>query len=427
MSRSATFHHLIREAVRTVIFAAIGAATFAFPGQAQAQIGLWELARFDLSLTASGTSTAYIGSNPTAVGWNGSKLYVAGYNASGLGSGTGAIVEITNAAGATNFSVSGFVTPTYSTAFGSGTFDNTRGYTGLAMNGTTLLASLDAGANRPTGLQAFNAATNAKLWDLSNSGTTTANIGTARLGGGPDFDPGYVAGGGAGSGAAWTIGGQGRRFLNDASTGAAIYTTTANVPAGAAQGMVLSGGTTGWRDIGFNPATGDVYTRMNNLLWLNPRTGSNSDLSTVNLGGLTQLGSTIGQNLGYMNGISASSSGPFSNAYTGDLIVLNDRSSTAAGQSWTNVIKFFTTGTGGGSAITPTWTFLGTPATSSGLYDFEWDSTTKTLAVVDFTNRNVSIFSTAVPEPSTTLAAGVCSVGLAGLMLRKRRRSNTAA
>ena len=28
-----------------------------------------------------------------------------------------------------------------------------------------------------------------------------------------------------------------------------------------------------------------------------------------------------------------------------------------------------------------------------------------------------------VPEPSTTLAAGVCTVGLAGMMLRGRRRS----
>jgi hypothetical protein len=387
-----------------------------------AQIGLYELARFDLSLSASGTSAAYIGSNPTAVGWNGSKLYVAGYNASGLGSGTAAIVEITNAAGVTNGSVSGFVTPTYSTAFGSGTFDNTRGYTGLAMNGTTLLASLDAGTNRPTGLQAFAPATNVKLWDLANSGTTTANIGTARVGGGPDFDPGYVAGGGAGSGAAWTIGGQGRRFLNDASTGAAIYTTTANVPVGAAQGMILSGGTTGWRDIGFNPATGDVYTRMNNLLWLNVRTGSNSDQSTVNLGGLTQLSATLGQNLGYMNGVTASTYGPFSNSYSGDLIVVNDRASTAAGQSWTNVIKFFTTGTGGGSAITPTWTFLSPPSTSSAFYDFEWDSATQTLAVVDFTNRNVSVFSTAVPEPTTTLAVAACTVGLTAMMLRQRRR-----
>ena len=64
--------------------------------------------------------------------------------------------------------------------------------------------------------------------------------------------------------------------------------------------------------------------------------------------------------------------------------------------------------------------------TGGTIYDFEWDQTSQTLAVVDYTNRNVSIFSTAVPEPSTTLAAGVCTVGLAGLMLRGRRREQDA-
>lgn len=398
--------------------AGVAAVVVSMPA-ARAQISLYELARFDLSLTASGTSASFIGSNPTSVGWNGSKLYVAGANGSGVGSGTGAIIEVTNASGVVAGSVSGFVTPTYSATFGSGTFDNTRGYTGLAMNGSTLLASLNAGANRPTGLQAFDASTNAKMWDLSNSGATagTSNISTAQLAGGPDFDPGF---GGGGSGAAWTISGQGRRFLNNASTGAAIYTTTAGTPTGATQGMILSGGTTGWRDVGFNPATGDVYTRMNNLLWLNVRTGSNSVQSTVYLGGLTLAGSIVGQNLAYMNGITASNFGPFSNGYSGDLVVLNDRAVTSTGQSWTNVIKFFTTGAGGGSSITPTWTFLSAPSTSTGLYDFEWDSATQTLAVVDYSNRNVSIFSTAVPEPTTTAAAGLCSMALAAMMLRRR-------
>jgi hypothetical protein len=40
-------------------------------------------------------------------------------------------------------------------------------------------------------------------------------------------------------------------------------------------------------------------------------------------------------------------------------------------------------------------------------------------------NNGIQAFQI-VPEPSTTLAAGVCTVGLAGLMLRGRRRSQDA-
>jgi len=42
------------------------------------------------------------------------------------------------------------------------------------------------------------------------------------------------------------------------------------------------------------------------------------------------------------------------------------------------------------------------------------------------TNNGVQAMVFAVPEPSTTLAAGICTVGLAGLMLRGRRRSQDA-
>jgi hypothetical protein len=101
----------------------------------------------------------------------------------------------------------------------------------------------------------------------------------------------------------------------------------------------------------------------------------------------------------------------------GDLLVFNDRSSTVAGQSWTDVIKFTTTS---GSEITPTWTFLAAPNTGNSAYDFEWDQPTQTLAVVDYANRNVSIFS--VPEPSTWLMLVIGVGGMATLHRRLRRQ-----
>jgi hypothetical protein len=413
-----------------VCAAAIAAALLASltASRAEAQIGLYEVARFNLNSTSGTANPQFIGSNPIAVGWNGSKLYVAGFNGSGVTTNT-SIVEITNAAA--GVTAGGFVTPTYSSTFGTISTVTTRGYTGLSMKGNQLAASYDAGSNSPNGIQMFNASTNTQSWNLSASGTNTANIGTTRGFAGPDFDPGYLGVSGSGSGLAWVTQGQGRRFLNDESTGAAIYTTTAGVPAGAAQGMIINTNptSTNWRDIAFDPATGDMYTRVNNNVSRTNRTGSNTDADPITstagqsavIVTLTTAGNNVGTSINYMNSIAASSINSFSNTYAGDLLVFNDRSSTAAGQSWTNVIKFTTTS---GSSITPSWTFLSTPSTGVAAYDFEWDSATQTLAVVDYTNRNVSIFSTAVPEPSTwaMLVIGGAVSGFAALRRRLRRQ-----
>jgi hypothetical protein len=304
------------------------------------------------------------------------------------------------------------------------------------MQGNQLAAAWDNNSNSPNGIQMFNAAANTRTWNLTNNGTsTTANIGTTRGMSGPDFDPGYVVSGTSqgGAGLGWVTQGQGRRFLNDQTSGTAIYTPTANNPTGALQGMIINTTpvSSTWRDFGFDPATGDLYTRNQNGVTRTNRTGANDNVNPITSGsGSSALiwtqgtaGNNIATNLGYMNTVVSSTTGPFTNAYSGDLLVFNDRSSTNSGQDWTSVIKFTSTS---GSSITPTWTFLSTPATGNSAYDFEWDSTSQTLAVVDYANRNVSIFSTAVPEPSTTALAGVCTVGLASLMLRGRRRGGNS-
>ena len=387
-------------------------------------IGLYELARFNLNATSSSTNSAFIGSNPIGVGWNGSKLYVAGFNGSGSTVNTG-IVEITNASNVTNLSAVGFLTPTYSSVFGSLSSPTTRGYTGLSMQGNQLAASADLGSNSPSGIQVFNASTNTLSWNLSASGTNTGNIGTTRGYAGPDFDPGYLGISGSGSGAAWVTQGQGRRFLNNAATGASIYTTTAGVPAGAEQGMIinLNPVSTNWRDIAFDPATGDLYTRVNNDVSRTNRTGANTNInpltSTAGQSGvivnLTDA-NNVGTNLAYMSSISPSTV----NGFTGDLLVYNDRAVTGAGQAWTSVVQFVTTS---GSSITPNYTFLSAPLTSTGAYDFEWDSATQTLAVLDFSNRTVSVFSTAVPEPSAWVRLAAAAIACGGVGLRRRHRN----
>ena len=403
----------------------IGLATAA---TANAQISLFELSRYNLNSTSNAANAEFIGSNPVAIGWNGSSMYVAGLNSS-LSATNTSLIQITNA----STSARGLITPTYSGTFGTLSTVGSRGYTGLSLKGNSLAASWDNGSNSPNGIQMFNAATNTRTWNLTNNGTsTTANIGTTRGMAGPDFDPGYVVSGTSqgGSGLAWVTQGQGRRFLNDTASGTAIYTTTANNPSGAQQGMVINIAPTSttWRDMAFDPNSGNLYTRVNNQVARTNRTGANTDLSPSGTAGLSDVivaltaANNVGTNLGYLDSVAAGAV----NTYTGDILVYNDRASNASGQAWASAILFATTS---GSAVSATWDFINgaAPGTGNALYDFQWDSASQTLAVVDYTNRTASIFSTAVPEPTTTAVAGMCTVGLASLILRARRRSEDNA
>ena len=399
----------------------IGLATAA---TANAQISLFELSRYNLNSTSNAANAEFIGSNPVAVGWNGSSMYVAGLNSSGSAANT-SLIQITNA----STSARGLITPTYSSTFGTLSAGASRGYTGLSLKGNSLAASWDNGSNSPNGIQMFSASTNTRTWNLTNNGTsTTSNIGTTRGMSGPDFDPGYVVSGTSqgGSGLGWVTQGQGRRFLNDTTSGTAIYTPTANNPTGAQQGMIIniSPVSTTWRDFAFDPNSGNLYTRVNNQVTRTNRTGANTDQAPSGPAGQSDVivaltgANNVGTNLGYLDSVAAGTV----NTYTGDILVFNDRASNASAQAWTSAILFATTS---GSAVPATWDFINgsAPGTGNALYDFQWDSASQTLAVVDYTNRTASIFSTAVPEPTTTAVAGMCTVGLASLILRGRRRS----
>jgi len=409
--------------------------------RAEAQIGLYEVARFNLAATSTAGSATYIGSNPIAVGWNGTKLYVAGFSGTGAATLPTSIIQITNAA--SGVAAGGFVTPTYSGTFGTISTAATRGYTGLAMQGNQLAASWDGGSNNVNGIQMFNASTNTQSWNLSATGTNLSNVGTTRGYAGPDFDPGYLGTSGSGSGLGWLTQGSGRRLLNNQTNGLPIYTSATNAALVANYpsvelGMIMSpdasvipASASSWRDVAFDPATGNLYARNQFGVVVSNRTGSNIDINPLNntpgqsgylyVNSGTTASNNVGVTIGYMNSVQSSSVNAFSNSYAGDLLVFNDRSSTSNGQSWTNVIKFMTTS---GSSVTPNWTFLSAPATGNGAYDYEWDQASQTLAVVDYANRNVSIFSTAVPEPSTwaMLVIGGGVSGAAAVRRRLRRQ-----
>lgn len=349
---------------------------------AAADLTFTEISRFNVS-------SASIGSVPSAVAWNGSRLFIGGYNTSN-GTSTVGIVEVTNA------TTAGIVNGTFGTVFGqfAGT-PGQRGYTGLDLLGTTLAAAYDSGVAVGNGIQTFNIDTSNQLWGISARGSS-----------GVAFDPGFGPGQ-DGAGTAWTTFGSGRRILQNNFTGATIYSS--------AGGMIINSGTgTNWRDIDFDPQSGDIYSRRSNGIFKGVRSGANSLTSVDVLKPTNAAADNInGQNLAYMN-VSLGT----------QAIIYNDRASSASGQSFLSIIKAMDKF---GIGKTTEFTFLNslTPANGSGYYSFDFDPVSKTLAIADFSNRNVHIFAV-VPEPST-IALGVAGASILAITGWRRRKARNIA
>lgn len=343
----------------------------ALAGVAQADVQLYNFATLDISgLTG-------IGNNPSAIAWNGSDLYVGGYNNSGGTANTG-IARV-------QWALSG--SPATST-FGVFSTANARGVTGLAWKNGKLAAALDNGAGSGDSVRAFDAAGNL-AWRIGTSASDST-----RRGDGVAFDPGFN-GAGPNQGVAYLSIGSGRRHLLDANTGAYINGQNA--------GAIINFApvATTWRDLVFDSATGDLYTREANRIGKAVRNGDNSftgGASTV-LAALTTASAVDNQNIEFMN-LSGNK-----------FVIANDRSSVGGGQSFASVIKMFSTA---GVAETINWNGFAA-ATGNGAYDFSYDAGSQTLAVSDFANRKVYFF--AVPAPSAAVL-----LGMAGVMAGRRRR-----
>ncbi len=335
-----------------------------------------EVARFDVSdASTDSLASNYIGNNPSAVAWDGTQLYIAGFNS---GRPSAGIVEVTNA------TATGINAATFGTAFGSLATPNSRGYSGLDFEAGVLAAAYDDGAPDPNGIQAFDSATNTQTWAKN-----------ARGGSGVGHDPGF---GGADSGVAWLTFGSGRRPLQDTATGADIYTT--------GTGMIITDfGGSFWRDIDFDQSTGDVYMRRANDLVKATRTGGNSATVSVIVDTNENGAFTAGQNVDFI------ASEDF-----GDIVIYNDRPTTAT-SSFADTVNVVDSS---GTALSSTFHLIGGGSIADGVgyYDFDFDTASQTLAIVDFSNRNVHIFQVAVPEPGT-----VCLVALGALAFVGSRRS----
>ncbi|MEM7310791.1 MAG: hypothetical protein AAF682_29240 [Planctomycetota bacterium] len=335
-------------------------------GGAAAQFSLTEIALIDLDSTANALNPEYIGSNPSAVAWDGTDLFVAGYNNQGTTDFAG-IVKVSGA----------LSSPTFGVAFGVLSTPSLRGYSGLDVSGGVLAAAYDPGSSDPNGITA---------WDL-NGGQLWAR--DARGGSGTGFDPGFPGGTPAlGAGVGWTTFGSGRRALQDTASGADIYTTSDGM-------VILSSEGTFWRDMDYDDATGDVWLREGNNVIHAVRSGDNA-VSTINVTvDVNDQDFINGQNLAFIDfGLN-------------DWIIYNDRDATAPGQDFFAVNKAIRPD---GSPVT--LSFFGTsPPVSAAYYDYSWDPASQTLAVLDFSNRNVHIYAVVFDCGGAVLATETVRLG----------------
>ncbi len=353
---------------------------------ATAQVVMTLVGDVDISSTAVATNPEFIGSNPSAVAWDGTNLWIAGYNNDNPANPPQncAIVKLSNALGGT---------PTYGTPFGVLLTPGFRGYSGLAIQtppaGTPrIAAAYDPGASDPNGLQLFDGNTGAQLW--------AKNI---RGGSGVAFDTGFPGGNPSmGTGVAWTTFGSGRRALQNTSTGADIWTTS--------DGMIWippSFSNNFARDMDFDPNTGDIWVRSRNEVIRAHRTADNDTRDASN----NQNGEIVAD----------LTDGPFVNQQnlafirtrSGSIVIFNDRSSATVGQlsiedptqPGAPYVLHVIRPDGTPEAVQWDPTFrdpMGLVYTGGGAYDFSYDSLTNTLAISDFTLRRVFVFSVSVPQ-----------------------------
>ena len=357
---------------------------------ATAQVRMQEIGRVNVQSFFSSANPSNIGTNAMAVAWNGTDLYVSGFrNATAQTDGTG-ILRVNNP----------LVNGTSSTStFGVLSTPLFTGFSGMDINGTTLATTYDRNGNSTNSIRAFNLdASNSLRWNGPN---TRGMSGTA-------FNPGINGTGGLGSGVSHLIQGDGFERVYNVATGAGNASPSGAINSvGGGEFAMNASGFTAYRDVDFDPRTGDGYFRANNSVARAVR----SDAGGYNSGGLSPqivaraAANTVGTNIQFLD------------TAAGNFLIFNDRASGATGQNFNDVmlasdlagnlqtLQFLSPS---GGAFTPFGTGI-------ALYDFSFDSASQTLAVSDFSSNVVYIFQ--IPTPS---AAAL--LGLGGLVAFRRRR-----
>ncbi|MEL6497123.1 MAG: PEP-CTERM sorting domain-containing protein [Planctomycetota bacterium] len=329
---------------------------------ASGQLTLNLVNQIDLVDTQDPASASFIGSNPSAVGWDGNTMYVAGWN-NGRGAGTDhGLVGIANAASS----------DALGTAFGQIPTPDFRGYNSVDVQNGRVLAGYDGGSANPQGLAIYNGATGA-LEDSRNERVAFAN-----------FDPSN------GGDVAWSVFGSGRLRVVDQNNlpGPTTFDGT--------NGPVIFAGSTIQRGQDIDDNGNITLNDANGNLTHFTRTGAGST------GTQLLLASGLGVGNGNNNAIL--------NTGFGDFVLFNDRGGNTYGSSIAAVDT-----SGNSVSLNVNGVDLST-ATSTGWWDFDYDSATGTLAAVEFSTRQAFVFQV-VPAP-----ASAALLGLGGLAAARRRR-----
>jgi hypothetical protein len=366
-------------------------------GQAQAQTTLYLVNTQNLDpICDSLNPTFYVGSNPSAIALVGDRLIVGGYD-NANNTILCQLVTISNIFGTRAFAVfngQGFNHPVF------------RGYTGMHYRpGAGLLVSRDTGSGSDGSLKLFDIDTQV------NPILRASSTGSLR----------------GGCGASWDAGNDGLGYTYTDAQGATVtgpvavaldwsqtaplklgpagldpnrldYTSTVFEYDGGANGNNLRLDFTGlsgtfWRDVRVHPTNGTYAARANNDLVIGTRPNDNFNFVQQVLvdGGDAPFVQT--QNVEIVSG-----------AVGGDFVIYNSSVNTSAGQAFANVVKAVDMdGTPRTVAfVNPDGSPVSFPAGISW-YDFSWDAANNRLAIMDFTNRTVWIFSDT--QPTTPCAA----------------------
>lgn len=361
-------------------------------GAALGQVKLQLLANIDVSGAVAVGSPDRIGTNVSAVAWNGSRLFIAGLNGSGATLDTG-IMEVLNP----------LSSPALGSRFATRSTASSRGHTSMTLSGTSLFAGWDNGVAVAGGYAA---------WDINNTASPLWQA-TYR-GGGTDIDPGFAGSSPSAGNLGVAVLGSGRRQLLNAATGAVIYSGS-----GSNAGFIFNNNPIGasvapgsnHRDIAFNPVNGDTFVRVANSIVRQTRTGDNTAINTT--------GQVIFENYG-SGGQSVAANVNMQNiafAYVntdalGAMLFFNDRPATNTSGSITSIVRAVQLN---GTPLTLDFGSFNITSTT-GAFDFSWDQATNTLAISDFSNSRVYIFSV-IPTPGA-----MALLGLGGVAALRRRR-----
>lgn len=332
-------------------------------GVASGQLEFQLVNQIDLIATQDPASDSFIGSNPSTVAWDGTDMYVAGWN-NGRGDGTEhGIVQIADAANS----------DALGTGFGLRPTNNFRGYLSLDVRDGRVAAAFENGGDDPQGLAIYDGATGT-LEDSLNTRPTLANWDPANNGG---------------NAVAWSQFGSGRLRVSDGGD-------LSNLIFDSSDGPVIFAGSTIQRGQDIDESGNIALADGGGTVSYFERTGANSTAGAV----------TIASGIAAGNGNNVS----ILNTSFGDFVLYNDRN---AGNSFGDAVFAADIE---GNAVSIDFGDLDTSIGTTGWFDYDYDAESGTLAVVEFGTRQAFVFNV-VPTPSSTAL-----LGLAGLAAARRRR-----